>query len=92
MLPGRFPVSFLIEIFMSRMVGRGMNVSFREVQAGHQQEFLHRKMRHCNGLSMKVGRPGCGTQCCDKVGIRHGLDPWPGRAFPTWMILWFTNV
>lgn len=56
-----------------------MNVSFREVQVGHQQEFLHRKMRHWNGLSTK----GCGTQCCDKVGIRHGLDPWSGGAFPT---------
>lgn len=36
---------------------------FKDVQVGHQQEFLHRKISHWNGLSMEVGRPGCGTQC-----------------------------
>lgn len=61
---------------------------FKDVQVGHQQEFLHRKISHWNGLSMEVGRPGCGTQ----GGVRHRLDPWAGRAFPTWTILRFTNV
>lgn len=33
------------------------NVSFWEVQVGHQQEFLP-QIRHWDGLSMEVGRAG----------------------------------